>query len=67
MLIKLWDKAQGTQARSDNLLYAAGKHLAKMQFINERVANFFVIIFSADFFRNKTWEIVGRLLCNRFL
>lgn len=53
--------------RSDNLLYAAGKHLAKMQFINGRVAKVFVIICSADFCRNITWEIVGWLLRNIFL
>lgn len=52
MLIKLWDNAQGAEVRSDNLLYAAGKHLAKMQFINEGVAKLFVIINSADFCRN---------------
>lgn len=63
-LIKLWDKAQGAEVRSDNLLCAAGKHLAKMQFITERVAKlvFFVLSFSADFCRNVTWEIVGWLL-----
>lgn len=66
-LVKLWDKAQGTEVRSGNLLYAAGEHLAKMQFINERVAKFFVVICFADFCRNITWEILGWLLCKRFL
>lgn len=61
-LIKPWDKAGGAGVRSDNLLCAAGKHLAKMQFTTERVAKLVFLSFSADLCRNVTWEIVGWLL-----